>query len=204
MRIAVIFVLVAAAGTLGGARPAAAPQNSSSTSSSAAADRPAAESANRKFQKIQTNANRPRPDQAPTVLTEREINAYVNTYVELPKGVERATFTGSSGVITTNATVNFDEVTHDARSSNPLLALFRGTHEVQVVSHAQGRGGEGQVQIDSVSISGVEVPQIALEFFIDKYITPRYPNLGMDSRFGLPARIDTATVGNHVLTVTQK
>ena len=39
---------------------------------------------------------------------------------------------------------------------------------------------------------------------IEKYLHPKYPNIGLDSRFGLPDRIDTARVGTHKLTVTQK
>jgi hypothetical protein len=45
---------------------------------------------------------------------------------------------------------------------------------------------------------------MALEYFVSKYITPKYPNIGLDSQFRLPNRIDTATVGYHKLTVTQK
>jgi hypothetical protein len=40
--------------------------------------------------------------------------------------------------------------------------------------------------------------------FVNHYIKPKHPNLGIDNRFQLPDRIDTAVVGNHELTVTQK
>ncbi len=174
-------------------------------SSTEAAYRAAADSADKKFRHIQTNATKAQPDEAPTVFTEREVNAYVaDSRVELPKGIKRVRFSGANGVVTTDSTVDFDQVTAGARSSNPLLSLFSGVHQVQIVSHAQGSGGEGHVQIDSVSIDGVEVPRIALEYFVDRYIKPRYPDLGMQSRFRLPARVDTAVVGDHVLTVTQK
>jgi hypothetical protein len=45
---------------------------------------------------------------------------------------------------------------------------------------------------------------MALEYFVSKYVTPKYPNVGMDSTFKLPYRIDTAVVGQGTLTVTQK
>jgi hypothetical protein len=35
-------------------------------------------------------------------------------------------------------------------------------------------------------------------------ITPKYPQVGVDSQFALPDRIDIATVGLHKLTLTQK
>jgi hypothetical protein len=50
----------------------------------------------------------------------------------------------------------------------------------------------------------MEVPRMALDYFVSKFITSKYPNLGMDSRFELPDKIDTANVGYHKLTVTQK
>ena len=71
-------------------------------------------------------------------------------------------------------------------------------------AHAYGTRGEGIVHVDSVSIDGVEVPSFVLQLFVDKYLKPKYPNVGIDSRFALPARIDTATVGLHKVSVTQK
>ena len=58
--------------------------------------------------------------------------------------------------------------------------------------------------MDSVSLDGVEVPHFVLELFVDQFLTPKYPQIGIDSQFALPDRIDTATVGEHQLAVTQK
>ena len=60
------------------------------------------------------------------------------------------------------------------------------------------------VHVDSVSLDGVEIPRFVLQLFVEKYLQPKYPNVGLDSRFGLPDRIDTAIVGQHRLTVAQK
>jgi len=174
-------------------------------SSTEAMYRAAADSADRKFHKIEMNGRRAEPDQTPTVLTEREINAYVASgRVKLPKGVNRVRFSGSQGSVTTDATIDFDKVTEGRGSFNPLMALFSGVHDVEVVSHGQGSGGVGHVVIDSVSIDGVHVPQIALQYFVDHYIKPKYPDLGLTSKFELPDRIDTSMIGDHVLTLTQK
>jgi len=35
-------------------------------------------------------------------------------------------------------------------------------------------------------------------------IWPVYPNIGIDSRFALPVRVDAAIVGLHKVTLTQK
>ena len=69
---------------------------------------------------------------------------------------------------------------------------------------AAGSGGVGKVHVRNVNIDSIDVPHMALEFFVQKYITPKYPNVGIDSEFKLPSRIDIATVGYHKLTVTQK
>ena len=73
-----------------------------------------------------------------------------------------------------------------------------------VVANASGTAGQGLVDVQSVSLDGVEVPQFLLEIFVEKYLTPKYPNVELESRFRLPDKIDTAVVGEHKLTVIQK
>jgi len=45
---------------------------------------------------------------------------------------------------------------------------------------------------------------MALQYFLDRYVRPKHPEVGLDSVFELPERIDTATVGDHQLFLTQK
>lgn len=164
-----------------------------------------ADSLQRKVDHIEANAKLAHPDQTPTVMTEEEINDYIAAgRVKLPEGVKEVRFEGQSGVLTSVATIDFDEIRAGQRSSNPLLSVFSGTHKVRVESDAAGSGGEAKVHIRDVAVDGIEVPTLALEFFVSKYLTPKYPNVGMDSTFRLPDRIDTAIIGYHKLTVTQK
>jgi hypothetical protein len=58
--------------------------------------------------------------------------------------------------------------------------------------------------VNSVVIDGIQIPRFVLEIFVEKYVTPRYPGVGLDSTFALPEKIETATVGSHVLTVAQR
>jgi hypothetical protein len=164
-----------------------------------------AESMQRKLDRLRANAELAHPDQTPTVLTEEEVNDYFAAgMVKLPQGVKKVNLQGQSGVVTGQVTVDFDEIRAGQRSSNPLLALFSGTHNVRIEADAAGGGGRGKVLVRSASIDGIEVPPVALEYFLAKYITPKYPNVGMESEFELPEKIDTATVGYHKLTLTQK
>ncbi len=158
-----------------------------------------------KLQHIEKNAELAHPDQTPTELTEREVNAdFAAGKVKLPAGVESVTFQAHPGAITASCRVDFDQVKAGNHSSNPLLSLFSGVHDVVVVANATGTAGQGLVDVQSVSLDGVEVPQFLLEIFVEKYLTPKYPNVGLESRFRLPDKIDTTVVGEHKLTVTQK
>ena len=166
---------------------------------------PAARSMERKLDHIERNAQAATPDPTPTVLTEDEVNAYIQSgAINLPRGVQRVHLEGMPGVVTADARVDFDQITQGSRSMNPLLALFTGVHQVQVATHAHGEHGIGHVHVDSVFLDGVEVPQIALQFFVERYIKPRHPELGIDSRIQMPDRIDSAVVGRRQVTLVQK
>jgi hypothetical protein len=165
----------------------------------------AASSAEKKMAILTQNAIKAQPDPTPVDFTEMEINAYLNSgRVELPKGITQLRFTGNNNHVTANTRVDFDTVTEGRGGGNPLMALFSGTHDVEVQAQAVGIRREGRVHIDSVSIDGIGVPKAALEYFVDKYIKPKYPELGIDSTFDLPGRVDSAVVGDHKLTVIQK
>jgi hypothetical protein len=164
-----------------------------------------AQSMQTKLDHIQTNSERPAPDQTPTIMTEEEVNDYIAAGgVVLPQGVKKLRLQGVTGVVTGFLNVDFDEIRAGQSSSNSLLAVFSGRHDVRVEADAAGSAHEGRVHVREVSIDGYSVPRMALEYFVSKYITPKYPNIGLDSTFQLPDKIDTATVGYHKLTVTQK
>jgi hypothetical protein len=165
------------------------------------------QSAERKARFLQENARRPRPEPATTTLTMDELNAYVaEGGVDLPTGVERVRFRSVPAVVTAAARIDFDKLTASRRSSNPLMAmLFTGVHDVVIAAQATGSRGIGSVRVEFMSIDDVRVPRAAMQFLIDHYLKPRYgPNLGLDSTFRLPARIDTAVVGSNQVTVTQR
>jgi hypothetical protein len=158
-----------------------------------------------KLKRIQTNSELQQPDETPTEFSEREINTYfASGMIQLPEGVESVRFTGQPGVITGTAEVDFEKLEAGRSSYNPLLSIFSGVHEVVVVAHAHGAGGQGLLHVDTVTLDGVEIPRYVLQMFAEKYLQPKYPEIGLDSQFPLPYRIDTATVGTHVLAVTQK
>jgi len=189
-----------------GSRPVASRQSSAPpTSAGHTSGHRLADSLQTKLDHIHENGEQAHPDQAPTVMTEEEINDYIAAgRITLPRGVKKLRMEGRSGIVTAFLNVDFDEIREGQNSSNPMLSLFSGQHDVRVEADASGSGREGRVHVREVTIDGFSVPRMALEYFVSKYITPKYPNVGIDSQFQLPNKIDMATVGYHKVTVTQK
>ena len=198
------MLLLASIAFIARQQPAAAGQRAGTNTSSQSGHR-LAQSMQAKIDHIQENGQRSTPDQTPTVMTEEEINDYIASgSIVLPKGVKKLRLQGITGVITAFLNVDFDEIRGGQNSLNPMLSVFSGQHDVVVAADAAASGGRGKVHIREVSIDGITVPHVALEYFVSKYIAPKYPNIGLDSEFQLTYKIDTSTVGYHKLTVTQK
>jgi hypothetical protein len=171
---------------------------------------PAFDSAVKKFAWLAENGRSANPSTRPTKLTAEEWNAYLNPDgnpggVKLPEGISSIRISSEPGVAHGEAEIDFDRLTANRSRSNPLLALFTGKHQVTATAHVSAANGVGSVQVDSVLFDGVEVPRLALEFFANRYLRPKYGNaVGMDSTFPLHNRIDTALVGANQVTVTQR
>jgi hypothetical protein len=158
-----------------------------------------------KIECLRHNAAKSKPDLSPTDLTEREANAYFNEGgVKLPKGVSKVHLTSQPGVIDGHAQVDFETIMEGKGSTNPLLSLFSGAHDVHIVAQAAGTAGRGTIRVQSAYLDGIELPQMALQFFAQHYITPKYPNVGVTSTFKLPLRIGSAVVEAGRVELIQK
>jgi hypothetical protein len=185
-------------------KPPAAPERETPPAPASSGHR-LAQSLQAKFNHIQQNGQSSNPDQTPTVMTEEEVNDFIASGgIVLPQGVKKLRLEGRTGIVTAFLNVDFDQIRGGQNLSNPMLSVFSGQHDVRVEADAAGSGREGRVHVREVSIDGFTVPRMALEYFVSKYITPKYPNAGLDSTFQLPNKIDVASVGYHKLTVTQK
>jgi hypothetical protein len=154
---------------------------------------------------LKQNAAKPHPDTKPTELAEREVNAYFGEGgVKLPKGVSHVRLTSTPGVIEGHAQVDFEALTQGKSALNPLLSLFSGTHDIHVVAQATGSNGSASIRAQSVSLDGMEVPQMLLQLFVQHFLTPKYPNVGITSTFKLPLHIDSAVVDTGRVRLVQK
>ena len=166
---------------------------------------PAAQSFQNKLDFLEKNAQARPIQQKSTQINADEVNAWFREGgYKLPQGVEKVVFHSTPDTIQADATVDFDAVKEGRRNLNPLLSMFSGVHDVQVTATASADAGQGKVNIQTVSIDGVEVPRLALEMFVNKYVKPKYPDVGLDNQFKMPHRIDSATVGNDNALLTQR
>jgi len=166
---------------------------------------PAAQRCQSKFDSLERHATSKAIQRRSTQINADELNAWFREGgYKLPQGVQRVLFHGQPDTIQANATVDFDAVKEGKRNLNPLLSIFSGVHDVEVTATASAQNGQGHVNVQTVSIDGVGVPRMALELFVNKYLKPKYPNVGLENDFEMPYRIDSATVGNDNALLSQK
>jgi hypothetical protein len=181
------------------------PVSSQKTSSGTKRFSASAESFQKKLDYLERNAKANPVQRRSTQLNADEANAWFREGgYKLPQGVQKVVFHSQPDTIVANATVDFDEVKQGKHNLNPLLSVFSGVHDVEVTATASAQNGQGRVTIQTVAIDGVGVPHLALEMFVKRYISPKYPGIGLDNTFAMPDRIDTATVGHDYALLTQR
>lgn len=165
-----------------------------------------ADSMDRKITAIRENAAKERPARQSLVFSQDEINAYfAERRLPMPEGVRSVTFDLSSNQVRSRSRIDFDDITRERRSRNPLMYFFTGLHDVEVVAQVpSSRAGMAHVTVESVAIDGIEVPRMALQFFVERYVNPKYPNVGLDRDYRLPSHLDTVVIASRKGTVTQK
>ena len=132
-------------------------------------------------------------------LTAAELNAYVQT--ELPKvappGVRRPSVrllgeNRASG----EALIDFVRLrTSQGKPPNWLLRkLLEGEHPVSVTARVQSGGGSATVHLEEVQISGLPISGGALDWIVQNYLIPHYPDAKIGRPFALRHGIDRIEV----------
>lgn len=165
-----------------------------------------ADSMEKKIASVKANGAKERPDKRTTVFQQDEINAYfAERRLTMPEGVRSVVFTLSPNQVHAQARIDFDDITRNRRTHNPLMYLFTGVHNVAVSARTAPAGaGKVHVAVESVTIDGVTVPRMALQFFVDRFVSPKYPKVGLDRDYSLPAKMDAVVIAKTKGTVTQK
>jgi len=139
-------------------------------------------------------------------FTELEANSYLAYEFSdtIPSGVSEVRLRFQPGRVGGSAVVDFDKLKEGLRTPPHPIAefLLRGVHTIEGDGAASGSGGIGEFRLERVLLDGVELPRVVIDYMIEQYLFPRYPNAPIDRPFRLPYSIDSfrAETGSVVLT----
>jgi hypothetical protein len=152
-------------------------------------------SARRKFDLIQS-------EQAPAgsvvTLRPRELEAYAEREVQTvaPQGVRDPRLELTSGRATGSAYVDFPKLRQS--TGKPLgwlmSRLLAGERSVRVTARIRSGGGQATVDLERVEVSGLSIGGAALDFLIQNFVLPYYPDAKIGQPFELAHRIDRLEV----------
>ncbi|MEO8597064.1 MAG: hypothetical protein ABI759_27345 [Candidatus Solibacter sp.] len=145
-------------------------------------------SARQKFDAIE--AGRMRPGSR-LVLTYPELNAVVTH--EAPAGVRNPRVSSAGKDLATGtALINFARLERSAgRQPGWLMSkLLDGERPVTVTARIRSSAGRATVDIERVEISGITIDGRTLDFLIENFLTPMYPDASISRPFELGHRID--------------
>ncbi len=145
-------------------------------------------SAKRKFDLIDSERLRPGSH---VELTTSELNAYVAH--EVPQGVRNTNLqVVGPGVATGTALIDFGQLRR-AQGHPPgwlMSKLLDGERPVSVTARIRSANGQATVDVQRVEISGVEMDGKTLDFLIQTFLIPMYPDAAIGRPFELGHHID--------------
>jgi hypothetical protein len=160
------------------------------------------ESAKQKLDSIE--ADRLHPGTRVT-LTFPELNAWVAK--EAPAGVRNPQVRAPArDVATGQAMVDFGKLERSAgRQPGWLMSkLLDGERPVSVTAHIRSSGGRATVDIQRVEISGFAIDGSTLDFLIQNFLIPMYPDAVIGKPFELGHSIDRLDVSPAAVAVQLK
>jgi hypothetical protein len=161
----------------------------------AAATDPLAQSVTRKLEIIQSGKAKPG---SVFVMTAAELNAWVRVKapIVVPEGLREPRLELGNGSATGYAVVDFLKLRHAAGiETNWLIAkLIQGEKRVMATASIQSGEGRATVHLVRVEIGGLAVSGSTLDFLIDTFFRPLYPDAKIDEPFELSDRVDRIVV----------
>jgi hypothetical protein len=159
---------------------------------------PALVSAQNKIHRIETN-QWPRSKSIPFTAEELLAIGLTDAVTTFPGVLHNAQLQLASGGATGTATVDFDQLRRlsstKSSTSNWLLSkLLTGRHPVSVTVKVSSGKGQMTVHPESVSIAGLTASGNTLQFLIQNFLLPRYPNAVVDRPFRLAENIERIDV----------
>jgi hypothetical protein len=160
----------------------------------------------RKFKEIEAKQAKP-GSRVP--ISSQEINAYVENELPLvaPKGIRRPHVDlHGNNTATGSALINFVQLrSAQGKTTNWLLRkLLEGEHEVKVTTRVTSGNGTATVNVQRVEVGGLPIQGAALDFLINNYLVPNYPDAKIGRPFKLHKSVDRIEVEPGVAYVTLK
>jgi len=161
----------------------------------AAAADPAAANVTRKLDIIQSGKAKPG---SVFVFTSAELNAWVRVKAPMvvPEGLREPRLEMGTGTATGYALVDFLKMRHAAGvETNWLISkLIQGEKRLTASASIQSANGRATVHLLRVEIGGLAVSGATLDFLIDTFFRPLFPDAKIDEPFELSDRVDRIEV----------
>lgn len=152
---------------------------------------PLAENVNHKLDLIERGQAKPG---AVIGFTSTELNAWASAEAPMvvPQGFRKPRLELGNGTATAYALVDFLKVRSGAGiETNWLIAkLIQGEKPVKAIAQISSANGKATVQLLRVEIAGLAVSGATLDFLIQTFFLPLYPNAKIDEPFELADGID--------------
>ena len=75
-----------------------------------------------------------------------------------------------------------------------MKSLFSGERQVSVTAHFESKNRRARVNVDRVEVSGVPIEGTTLDFLIQNWLRPTFPDVKINEWFDLGFRMDRFTV----------
>jgi hypothetical protein len=138
-------------------------------------------------------------------MSQRELEAYLRAQaVEIaPKAVRNTKVELGEGSGTASAMVNFLELNkaRGGQSNWMLEKMLDGERLVKVSVHVETDHGKARVEADRVEIGGAAISGAPLNFLIENYVIPQFPNAKVDQWFPMEHHIDHFEIHPSGITV---
>ncbi|MES1262054.1 MAG: hypothetical protein ABUS49_09980 [Acidobacteriota bacterium] len=140
------------------------------------------------------------------VFTSAELNAWVGdqTRALAPQGARNPRLELGSGLATGYADIDFLKLRQAATGEAPgwlMKNLFSGVRPVKVIARIQSRNGRARVDVARVEVSGIAIEGPALDFLIEDFVRPLFPNAIVSEWFELQHGVDHFTVNTTGIAV---
>jgi hypothetical protein len=155
--------------------------------------------------KIERIENERVPAGSRVPFTAGELNAYIQHEAPaVTDGVRQPRLElWGPGVAHGTALIDFAKL-RSSQGSPPgwlISKLLGGEHPVAVTAHIRSNGGQATVDLERVDISGIAMDGATLDFLIQHFLLPLYPDAVVGRPFPLGHRIERIDVGAGGVTV---